>query len=132
MGLNGVQPKSESKHLGFLEFLRDHGKITRQQYDSLTAIQQSRHFFGVLALREGYISADDLEKALLEQNRKDNQERIGEIMKRMRLMSDIQIDTVLDQQQNSAVSIGQFLVDFDIMSQDQLDEELHVFETNPD
>jgi hypothetical protein len=113
----------------FLDFLIERGYIEGQQAETVRMLQVSRFYFGVLALREQFITFDDLEAALSRQAEPGNTKKIGEIMLEMGLMTEEHIDRVLEMQNASAEHQAQLVMDVDLIPESLLRRALEEFKS---
>jgi hypothetical protein len=113
----------------FLDFLIERGYLEGQQAETVRMLQVSRYYFGVLALREQFITFDDLEAALTRQAEEDNTKKIGEIMLEMGFMTEEHVNRVLELQNASAENQAQLVMDVDLIPESLLRRALEEFKT---
>ncbi len=105
-----------------IDFLSNEGFVDEQQACNLAVILQSRLYFGVVALREGFITPEQLETALIEQERTGSDEKIGELLLRKGYISRGQIDSILSLQENETMPNLELLCELGIIPFDMIDE----------
>lgn len=115
---------SGSADLSFLDFVISGGYVSTRDADAVRVLQESRFFFGVIALREKLISIDQLERALAEQEKERPRRLIGEILVEMGYLSKGQVDQVLDKKKFAAEHQADLLVDTGMMSKGETSKAL--------
>lgn len=123
----GVKALVENGKLTFLDFLIQKKYLKGPHVDTVLMLQKSRFFFGVLALREQYITIEQLEDVLTHQASGNNEQRIGQIMLDKGYMSGEQVDEVLGMQNASAENQAELIVDIGLMDPDKLDQALEEY-----
>ena len=123
----GVKSLSGAEVPSFLDFLIQRKYLKGPHVETVRMLQQSRFFFGVLALREEYITIEQLEEVLTHQQSTNFEKKIGEIMRAKGFMSEDQIDGVLAKQDDSAENQAELIVDIGLMDPDKLDEALREY-----
>lgn len=113
-----------SAGLSFLDFVINSGYVSTRDADAVRVLQESRFFFGVIALREKLISIDQLERALAEQEKESPRRLIGEILVEMGYLSAGQVDQVLDKKKFAAEHQADLLVDTGMMSKGETSKAL--------
>jgi len=90
-------------------------------------IMKSRLMFGIIAIRESYITPDQLQSALELQTSDSAEVRIGELMLRERLMTGDQVERVLAIQRQSSDMPPDIILDTGILPREILEESLQRF-----
>ncbi|MFH1539988.1 MAG: hypothetical protein ABIH66_13625 [bacterium] len=111
----------------FLEFLLSRKKIDEQQARLVQNVMESSTFFGVLALRDNLVTPEQLEKVILEQYHGKNK-KIGEILVDEEILSNEEVEKILNKQSTARTSIGRILVDLEILHEEEVLEEQKAFE----
>ena len=119
---------SSQEHETFLDFLIDRNYLTGQHAQTVRMLQNSRFFFGVLALREDIITIEQLEEVLTLQAKRNFKQKIGEIMLEKEYMSEEQVDRLLNMQESSADHQADLIRDVQLMDDEALDKALKEFE----
>ncbi len=123
----GSSRLTEPEKITFLDFLIQREYLKGPHVDTVRMLQKSRFFFGVLALREEYITVEQLEKALTHQASCGAEQRIGQIMLDRGFMTQAQVDEVLAMQNASAENQAELIVDIGLMDPDKLEQALEEY-----
>lgn len=111
---------TQEKADNFLDFLIEKQYLTGQHAETIRMLQNSRFFFGVLALREDLISVEQLEEVLRTQATEGYGRKIGEIMLDLKYISQEQVDRILNLQDSSPTHQAELVSDVGLMSDDDL------------
>ena len=115
---------TQEKPDNFLDFLIEKQYLTGQHAETIRMLQNSRFFFGVLALREDLISVEQLEEVLRTQATEGYGRKIGEIMLDLEYISQEQVDRILNLQDSSPTHQAELVSDVGLMSDDDLKQAL--------
>ena len=108
-----------SRTLRLGEYLYYTGRISWMNLIRALAWQaRQRPRFGQVATRLGYLSPELIAEAL---SRRQSQERIGEVALRLRLLTRLQQQVVLDAQSRGGSRIGSYFVQSGLLPQSDLD-----------
>lgn len=117
----------KSEKLSFIDFVINEGYLHGPNAEALKMLQESRFFFGVLALREQFITVEQLQEALAAQVGDCQGKLIGEIMVEKGYLTRNQVDVVLEQKNSCAENQAELLVDIGMMCRDVVEEALQKY-----
>ena len=110
----------------FGQFLLERGKILKQELLDALEFQKSINVkLGTIALDAGYLSADQVERINLDQQRTDK--LFGEIAIELNYLTPEQLEELLVIQKSERISFGDSLVQKGYLSLHDLEEELRAF-----
>ena len=112
---------TQEKPDNFLDFLIEKQYLTGQHAETIRMLQNSRFFFGVLALREDLITVEQLEDVLRTQATEGFGRKIGEIMLDLKYLNDDQVNRILNLQDSSPVHQAELVSDVGLMSDEDLE-----------
>ena len=112
---------TQEKQDNFLDFLIEKKYLTGQHAETVRMLQNSRFFFGVLALREDLITVEQLEEVLRTQATEGFSRKIGEIMLDLKFLSDEQVNRILSLQDSSPMHQAELVSDVGLMSDEDLE-----------
>lgn len=119
--------ETEKTLAAFLDFLLEKGVLDMVELETFRSILQTRLMFGIIALRESYITPDQLQAVLELQTNGAAEMKIGELMIRQELMSRSQVDKVLALQKETGSMPPDVILDTGILPREILEEELLIF-----
>lgn len=112
---------TQEKQDNFLDFLIEKKYLKGQHAETVRMLQNSRFFFGVLALREDLITVEQLEEVLKTQASEGFSRKIGEIMLDLKYLSDEQVNRILNLQDSSPMHQAELVSDVGLMSDEDLE-----------
>lgn len=112
----------------FGNYLLHNGLVSSENLsEALQSMKSTRLKLGVLAINAGYMTAAQVEKAHIEQQRVDK--RIGDVMVEMGFLTKDQVEELLKTQPSGHLLLGQALVDKGYMTNEQFENALTTYKT---
>ena len=110
----------------FGHYLLDEGKITNKQLSEVVEYQSKNNLsLGELAVRDGFINTE--EANIINDKQRSLDKRFGEIAVSLELLTDIQVEKLLQIQKKEKIFFGETLILKNFMSKETLDIELARF-----
>lgn len=108
----------------FVEFLVREGVIDSHRADAFKEIWSARLKFGIVAVREKFVSTDDLFEVLEEQMLSESNVKIGELFLEKNLLTPDQVDRVLELQKGDNIIDLDFFADTGLLPREVLEKKL--------
>ena len=110
----------------FGHYLLDEGKITNEQLSEVVEYQSKNNLsLGELAVRDAFINTE--EANIINDKQRSLDKRFGEIAVSLKLLTDIQVEKLLQIQKKEKIFFGETLILKNFMSKETLDIELARF-----
>ncbi len=111
----------------FIQYLHSEGVIDATKAETFHTIGRTRLLFGVIALRKGYITFEQLQEVLEEKAAANDELLVGELMQRKGYMTGEQIESVLIEQKHDADLPPELLLETGLLPKKTIEDHLEKF-----